>query len=255
MEASRKFFVGGNWKSNGSVAFSNQFTNDVLNKLEFDPTKVDVVVAPTALHILAIKALVKENVHVAAQNISLTGNGAFTGELSAEMVAEADIKWTLTGHSERRHKYGETDKEVGTKTQNAIEKGLSVIVCCGETLEQREAGKTDEVNASQLAAVAEQVKDWSNVVIAYEPVWAIGTGKVASPEDAQSATAAVRSWLEKNVSAEVANATRILYGGSVSDKNAVDLIAQADIDGFLVGGASLKPAFSDIVKAANDAKQ
>ena len=139
-QASRKNFVGGNWKSNGSVAFSNQFTNDVLNKLVFDPTAVDVVVAPTALHLLTVKALVTNSVEVASQNISLTGNGAFTGELSAEMVAESGVKWTLVGHSERRQKYGETDKDVAQKAKNALDQGLSVILCIGETLEEREAG-------------------------------------------------------------------------------------------------------------------
>ena len=169
------------------------------------------------------------------------------------MIKDAGIHWTLAGHSERRQKYGETDKETATKTKNALEKGLSVIVCCGETLEQREAGQTDDVNAKQLAAVLEQVQDWSNIVIAYEPVWAIGTGKTANPEDAQSATANIRSWLAKNLSADVAQSTRILYGGSVNEKNAAVLIAKDDIDGFLVGGAALKPAFTDIVAAAKGA--
>ena len=249
--AGRKFLVGGNWKSNGTVAFCNEFTNGVLNKLLFDPAKVEVVVAPTALHLLTVKALATNNVEVASQNLSLTANGAFTGELSAEMVAEAGVKWALAGHSERRHKYGETDKEVGQKTKNALEKGMSVIVCIGETLEEREAGQTDEVNARQLAAVAEGVEDWSRIVVAYEPVWAIGTGKTATPEIAQAAHAAIRVWLEAKVSKAVADATRILYGGSVNDKNAASLIGEPDIDGFLVGGAALKPAFHDIVAACN----
>ena len=126
-----------------------------------------------------------------------------------------------------------------------------MIVCIGETLEEREAGQTDEVNAKQLAAVAEFVEDWSKIVVAYEPVWAIGTGKTATPEIAQSAHAAIRQFLEAKVSKPVADQTRILYGGSVNDKNAATLIAMPDIDGFLVGGASLKPAFLDIVAACD----
>ena len=181
-KSNRKNFVGGNWKSKGTCAFANKFTNDVLNKLVFDPAEVDVVIAPTALHSLTVKHLLTNSVEVAAQNISLTGNGAFTGEHSAEMIAEEGIKWTLVGHSERRLLYGETDKDVATKTKNALDHGLSVLLCIGETLEEREAGQTDEVNARQLAAVAETVNDWTNIVIAYEPVWAIGTGKTATPE-------------------------------------------------------------------------
>lgn len=129
------------------------------------------------------------------------------------------------------------------------------MACIGEKLDEREAGKTDDVNARQLAAIRELVDDWSNIVIAYEPVWAIGTGKVATPDQAQQAHVAVRSWLKSNVSAEAADKTRILYGGSVNDKNAGDLIGQGDIDGFLVGGASLKDAFKEIVRACNDHRQ
>ena len=140
------------------------------------------------------------------------------------MVSDAGVKWTLTGHSERRQKYGETDKDVGIKTKNALDAGLSVIVCIGETLEEREGGMTDQVNQRQLAAVAELIDDWKNIVIAYEPVWAIGTGKTASPEIAQEAHVGIRQWLEKSVSTNVASQTRILYGGSVNDKNAADLI-------------------------------
>ena len=129
------------------------------------------------------------------------------------------------------------------------------MACIGEKLDEREAGKTDDVNARQLAAIRELVDDWSNIVVAYEPVWAIGTGKVATPDQAQEAHVAIRSWLKANVSAEAAEKTRILYGGSVNDKNAAELINQPDIDGFLVGGASLKDAFKDIVKACNDHRQ
>lgn len=136
----------------------------------------------------------------------------------------------------------EDDAVVASKTKAALDGGLGVILCCGESLEQREAGKTIEVVTTQLKAVADQVKDWSKVVIAYEPIWAIGTGKVATTEQAQEVHAAIRPWLKKEVSEKAAEETRILYGGSVSEKNCKELAKQADIDGFLVGGASLKPA-------------
>ena len=151
------------------------------------------------------------------------------------------------GHSERRHIFGESDALIGEKTKLALDHKLSVIACIGEKLEEREAGKTREVNERQLNAIREKVEDWSNIVIAYEPVWAIGTGKTATPEQAQETHEEIREWLAKSLSKEAALKTRILYGGSVTDKNAAELISKKDVDGFLVGGASLKEAFGDII--------
>ena len=195
--------------------------------------------------------------HVAAQDVSQYGRGAYTGNITADQLTDANIKWTLTGHSERRSLFGETDQDVALKTKVAVENGLNVMLCIGEQLEERESGKTGEVNARQLQAVVEELTEgqWGNVVIAYEPVWAIGTGKVATPEQAQDTHAEIRDWLAENVSPAVAGATRILYGGSVNGGNCADLITNRDIDGFLVGGASLKPEFKDIIEAANKDKQ
>ena len=249
----RRTFVGGNWKCNGTLDFASKFPKDVLRNLAFDQKNVDVVVAPSAIHIPTVQqALAGSHVQVSAQNSSLTGNGAFTGEMSAEMIVDHGLNWVILGHSERRHVFGESDEVVGKKTARALEHGLSVMACIGEQLSEREAGKTDAVNARQLAAIREHVSDWSKIVVAYEPVWAIGTGVTASPEQAQEAHEVVRSWIKSNVSAEAANSIRILYGGSVTDKNADELIAKPDVDGFLVGGASLKPAFHEIVRACND---
>ena len=174
--------------------------------------------------------------------------GAFTGEISAGQLADSGIRWAILGHSERRTILGESDALVASKTRFATDSGVSVIWCCGESLEVREAGATVDVVTKQLAALAEKLDDWSRIVIAYEPIWAIGTGKVATTEQAQEAHAAIREWLANNVSAKVAEETRILYGGSVSEKNCSDLSKQPDIDGFLVGGASLKPACKYTVK-------
>jgi triosephosphate isomerase (TIM) len=247
----RRYMVGGNWKCNGNLAFAKSFPAEVLNTLKFDPKKVDVVVAPTALHLSTVQANVKNNVHVATQNVSLTGDGAYTGEFSVGMIRDMGVTHTLTGHSERRTLYHETDKDVAIKTKLAVDSGMTVLACIGELLEERESGKTKDVNNRQLNAIREQCDDWSNIVIAYEPVWAIGTGKVATPQVAQETHAEIREWLAANVSKEAAATVRILYGGSVSDANAAELIAMEDIDGFLVGGASLKPAFHTIVEACN----
>ena len=251
--AQRKFIVGGNWKSNGSVDFVREMCTNTLNTMEFDENRVEVVVAPISLHITSTKTMLNSNILVSAQNISAEGNGAFTGEISADQIIDFGLQWTLVGHSERRKLFGETDEIVAKKVAKAQAAGLKTILCIGETLEQREAGQTNDVIKQQLDAVKDSVSSWANIVIAYEPVWAIGTGKTATPQIAQDAHAYTRSWLSDNVSAEVAAATRIQYGGSANAGNCGELIAQPDIDGFLVGGASLKPEFAVIVKTVSDA--
>lgn len=255
MESSRKYIVGGNWKSNGSVDFVRTQCTEVLNTMSFDQSKLDVVVAPVFIHIASAKAMLNESVSVAAQNVSAHKNGAFTGEVSADQVKDFGVSWAIIGHSERRSLFGETNEIVATKVTRAQEAGLNTILCIGEQLAEREAGTTNDVLKEQLDAVKLAVSDWSRVVIAYEPVWAIGTGKVATPEQAQETHAYVRSWLTDNISADVAVATRIQYGGSANAGNAATLIAQPDIDGFLVGGASLKPEFAKIVDIMNENKK
>ncbi|KAL7272941.1 triosephosphate isomerase [Rhizina undulata] len=244
----RKFFVGGNFKSNGTIASVKGIAEN-LNKSSLNQ-KVEVVVAPPALHLLLTREHLKQEIGVAAQNVYDKGNGAYTGEISPAQLKDAGINWVILGHSERRTLLGESDQFVASKTKAALDGGLSVILCIGESLEQREANTTVAVVTSQLAAVSEVVTDWTNIVIAYEPIWAIGTGKVATTEQAQEVHAAIRAWLKEKVSEEASEKTRILYGGSVTEKNSAELAKQADIDGFLVGGASLKPAFVDIINSA-----
>uniref|UniRef100_UPI00359030CC Triosephosphate isomerase n=1 Tax=synthetic construct TaxID=32630 RepID=UPI00359030CC len=245
----RKFFVGGNWKMNGSVESIKSLV-ETLNNAELDPN-VEVVIAPPAVYLPLVREALRKDIQVAAQNCYTKASGAYTGEISAEMLKDLGIPWVILGHSERRHIFGESDELVAEKTKYALDSGLSVILCIGETLEEREAGKTMDVVARQLKAIADKIteNDWSKVVIAYEPVWAIGTGKVATPEQAQEVHAEIRKWLAENVSAEVAESTRIIYGGSVNGGNCKELAKQPDIDGFLVGGASLKPEFVDIINA------
>lgn len=191
----------------------------------------------------------RPGIEVAAQNVFDKPNGAFTGEISVAQLKDSNITWTLLGHSERRVILQESDSFVASKTKTALDGGIGVILCCGETLEQREGNKTKDVVVAQLAAVAKQVQDWSKIVVAYEPVWAIGTGKVASTEQAQEVHSWIREWIGKELGSDAAEKTRIIYGGSVSEKNCKELAKAEDIDGFLVGGASLKPAFVDIINA------
>jgi len=247
---SRTPLVGGNWKCTpGSVRDANALLGAWEGRA-FDKTKVEVVICPTSLHLPVVKpGLEAMGMQVSAQNVSATGCGAFTGELAAEQLVDFGVPWTLVGHSERRTKYGETDEITAQKVERCQAKGVNVIFCIGESLEEREAGRTDEVNRRQLAAIIPKVADWGRLVIAYEPVWAIGTGRVASPEQAQEAHAAIRAYLREAAGEDVAGAVRIQYGGSVTPENCGELISKADIDGFLVGGASLKPTFMDIVSA------
>lgn len=241
----RQFFIGGNFKMNGNIKSIKDIVKN-LNEAKLD-SNVEVVIAPPSLYLLLTREHLRPGLEVAAQNVFDKPNGAFTGEISVDQLKESGITWTILGHSERRVILQEDDQFVASKTKTAIDGGIGVILCCGESLEQREAGKTIDVVTTQLKAVADKVKDWSKIVVAYEPIWAIGTGKVATTEQAQEVHAAIREWLKKEVSSEAAEKTRILYGGSVTEKNSAELAKQADIDGFLVGGASLKPAFVEII--------
>lgn len=201
----------------------------------------EVVVAPPSLYLGVARESFPSNIQIAAQNVFDKGNGAYTGEVSVSQLVDLGINWTIIGHSERRTIFKEDDEFVASKSKAALDGGVHVIFCCGESLEQRDQGKTIEVVNNQLKALKAKVDDWSNIVIAYEPIWAIGTGKVASPEQAQEVHLAIREWLKKEVSAKASEEIRIIYGGSVNEKNCKSLSVQPDIDGFLVGGASLKP--------------
>lgn len=246
--------VGGNWKSNGDMDFVNSFPKDVLNTSKFDKEKMEVAIAPTNIHLSSVNGILNNGINVMAQDVSQYPKGAYTGNVTADQLKDIGVNWTLTGHSERRTLCNESDEDVAKKTKAAIDNGVTVMACIGELLEERETGKTDEVNARQLKAIADEleVSQWGQVVIAYEPVWAIGTGKVATPEQAEETHLHIRDWLAKNISPEVAGATRILYGGSVNAGNCSELIQKPNIDGFLVGGASLKEDFKTIIETVAD---
>ncbi|GJE92382.1 triosephosphate isomerase [Phanerochaete sordida] len=246
----RQFFVGGNFKMNPASRDAKRKLVDALNQATLDPS-VEVVIAPPSLYLLPVAELVRNNVKVAAQNCYVKLSGAFTGEISPAQLADAGIPYVILGHSERRTIFHESSELVAEKTRVALDNGLSVILCVGETLQEREANRTAEVVQEQLKPVVKLLKDadWAKVVIAYEPVWAIGTGKVATSAQAQQAHADIRAFLAQSVSPAVAESTRIIYGGSVTAANCRELATQPDVDGFLVGGASLKPEFVDIVNA------
>eukprot|EP01025_Chloroclados_australasicus_P034712 TRINITY_DN35466_c0_g1_i2.p2 TRINITY_DN35466_c0_g1~~TRINITY_DN35466_c0_g1_i2.p2 ORF type:complete len:293 (-),score=33.61 TRINITY_DN35466_c0_g1_i2:323-1201(-) len=242
---SRTFFVGGNWKCNGSKASVGKLVAD-LNAGTV-PSDVEIVCAPPFLYLEQVKNSVKPQYKVSAQNCWVSKGGAYTGEVSAEMLVDAGISWVILGHSERRQLIGETNEFVGQKCAYALSLGMNIIPCIGETLDQRENGQMFNVLDAQLSALKDNIQDWSKVVLAYEPVWAIGTGVVATVDQAQEVHAYIRKWFVENVSVDVSKSLRILYGGSVKPDNCVELARQEDVDGFLVGGASLSgPDFVQI---------
>ncbi|KFM27931.1 Triosephosphate isomerase, chloroplastic [Auxenochlorella protothecoides] len=244
------FFVGGNWKANGSTASVNTLVKE-LNEAGSLPKNVEVVVAPPFIFLDQVQQSLQAPFQLAAQNCWKGKNGAFTGEITAEMLVDKKVPWVILGHSERRALMGDCNEVVAEKVAYALSKGLKVIACIGETLEERETGHIWDVLENQLRHIADAVTDWGSVVVAYEPVWAIGTGKVASPEQAQEVHAFLRKWLREKVGADTAAGVRVIYGGSVTDANAETLAGQEDVDGFLVGGASLKgPSFVTICGAA-----
>lgn len=217
------------------------------------PAEVGLVVAPPFTHLCAVgKALAGSKVELSAQNCADHTSGAYTGEVSVDMIKAVGCAWTILGHSERREYYGETDEKLVEKTKLALAAGLGVILCVGEKLEQREAGKHFDVCAEQVKNVLYHftAEDMKNIVIAYEPVWAIGTGKTATSEQAQEIHSFIRNVVAEKFGAEVAEDMSILYGGSCKPSNAKELFAQKDIDGGLIGGAALKAAdFIEIAKS------
>jgi len=255
--AARRPIVGGNWKCNPASA--SKLPALIANINECDTSKCDVYVCPSPLHVALCAGKFTNGAELAPQNANFTGCGAYTGEMAAEQMVDMGINWVLLGHSERRGEFGITHKEseelLAAKLAYVLDKGLKCVFCIGEPLSVRKQGL--DATIAYCIVQLEQVKgllDPAKVVIAYEPVWAIGTGEVATPEQAQETHAALRKWIADSVSPEVAAAIRIQYGGSANAKNAPDLSAQPDIDGFLVGGASLKPEFKEIVAAIAAAK-
>ena len=249
----RKKIVAGNWKMNKTVAEAVDLANAI--KLELaDCTGVDVVLCPPFTALKSVSDVVSETmIAVGAQNMSSEDDGAYTGEISHTMLKELYVRYVILGHSERREYYKETDFWINKKTKKALEKNIRPIVCVGEKLEDREAGRTEAVVEEQVRGSLADIpaEAYNELVIAYEPVWAIGTGKTATAEQAQEVHAFIRGLIKDMVGAEAAEAVRIQYGGSMKPANAAELLAQPDIDGGLIGGAALDAtSFAAIVNAA-----
>ena len=239
----RKKIVAGNWKMNTTVSEGVALAKAVAEKAGEIGEGVGLIVAPPFTHLVSVaEALKGSKVGLSAQNCADHVKGAYTGEVAVDMLKDAGCNWTILGHSERRQYYGETDEKLVEKVRLALDAGLGVILCVGENLDEREAGRHFDVVTSQVKAVLYNfsAEDMKNVVIAYEPVWAIGTGKTATAAQAEEIHALIRKTLAEKFGSELAEETTILYGGSCKPSNAKELFAEKDIDGGLIGGASLK---------------
>tara|TARA_Y100001933_G_scaffold253881_1_gene294813 strand:+ start:65 stop:814 length:750 start_codon:yes stop_codon:yes gene_type:complete len=247
----RKKFIAGNWKMNLVPSAAEKLAQDLKSNLS-GSEKAEIAVCPPYVALPAVLGVLKGSaISVGAQDMHWEDQGAFTGKISHDMLTDLGCTYVILGHSEQRQYFHETDETVNKKTKKALEHGLRPIVCVGETLEERDANKTNDVVQKQLLGALQGISDLKDTVIAYEPVWAIGTGKNATPEMAQEVHAMIREKLNQMYAGK-ANDTRILYGGSMKPDNAEGLLKMEDIDGGLIGGASLKAdAFFGIIKAAN----
>lgn len=248
----RSKIAAGNWKMNLSIDEGNSLIKDFLAAYPSPVEGTAVIFAPPFTHLQSAAALTTDrpDIHIAGQDIHHKESGAYTGEISGDMLISAGCSHVIIGHSERRLYFGESNELLGAKIETAIRTKLIPIYCVGETLAQREAGETAAVVTQQIEMAFQVAGEIPEIIVAYEPVWAIGTGVTASPEQAQEVHALIRSLLVKTLGPEAAESTSILYGGSVKPSNSRELFAQSDIDGGLVGGASLKAdSFADIAKS------
>jgi triosephosphate isomerase len=247
----RKYIIAGNWKMNKDLTEAVQLVSELKAELNGKELNADVIIAPPFVTLEAVNSIVKDSViKLAAQNMHFEDSGAFTGEISAEMLKSVGSEYVILGHSERRTIFGETDEMINKKVHQALNNGITPILCCGESLEERENGTAFNVIEGQIKAGLKDLET-SNIekmIIAYEPIWAIGTGKTASPEQAQEVHSFIRKLLVELSNEEIANNITIQYGGSVKPGNAKELLSKPDIDGALVGGACLKAdSFRDII--------
>merc|ERR1712062_229281 len=238
----RNYWFGANFKCNLDVKSITDLLTSYKSNVGLLAPTTEIVAFPSPVYLSVAQSVVSgTKVKIGSQNSSMTGNGAFTGETSVQQLKDLGVNFALVGHSERRTYYGETDENCATKVSKLQEdKDMIAVLCIGETLEERNAGKVLEVNSRQIKACVSAISDWSRVVIAYEPVWAIGTGVTATPEQAQQTHKEIRDFIASTVSSDVANNVRIVYGGSMNGANAAELLKCPDIDGGLIGGAALK---------------
>jgi len=250
----RRFLIAGNWKMNCGPKRTKTLLTNLKDKIQEIPEGIDVLVCPPPISLTtAVKTVSDVDIDVGAQNVHYEDNGAYTGEISTQMLNEASCTHVIVGHSERREYFGETDTIVNAKTKKALSAGLQPIICIGESLDQRKNNVHKKMVRKQVDAALNKIskEDVKNVILAYEPLWAIGTGETATPEQAQEMHAMIRENVANLYNKNAADSLRILYGGSMKPYNAEELLEQPDVDGGLIGGASLKAdSFADIIEIA-----
>lgn len=256
----RTYFMAGNWKMNKTIPETVVLTQQLCNQYNRKWDNVDIVLCPPAIDIKAAYTVLdfdKTKIFLGAQNVHWEESGAFTGEISIPMIKDAGCEYCIVGHSERREMFNETDTTVNLKVKALVSANITPIVCVGESLAMRDSGDYVEFITAQVRAgfAGLDAIDMKNVVVAYEPIWAIGTGRTATPEQAEEVCAAIRATLNSEFGSDVADSTRVLYGGSMNVGNVEALLAQPDIDGGLIGGASLKAdSFRQLIEAASEAQ-
>lgn len=254
----RKYLMAGNWKMNKTISEAIVLTQQLCNQYNRKWDNVDIVVCPPAIDIKSVYTVIdfdKTNIAIGAQNVHWEESGAFTGEISIPMIKEAGCEYCIVGHSERREMFNETDTTVNQKVKALIEAGIAPIVCVGESLSMRDSGDYSAFIVAQVRAALAGLDetDMKNVVVAYEPIWAIGTGRTATPEQAEEVCSAIRVTLNDMFGKTVAEGCRVLYGGSMNVGNVESLLAQPDIDGGLIGGASLQAdSFRQLIESAHE---
>ena len=254
----RKYLMAGNWKMNKTISEAIVLTQQLCNQYNRKWDNVDIVVCPSAIDIKSVYTVIdfdKTNIAIGAQNVHWEESGAFTGEISIPMIKEAGCEYCIVGHSERREMFNETDTTVNQKVKALIEAGIAPIVCVGESLSMRDSGDYGAFIVAQVRAALAGLdeSDMKNVVVAYEPIWAIGTGRTATPEQAEEVCGAIRATLKDMFGEGVAESCRVLYGGSMNVGNVESLLAQPDIDGGLIGGASLQAdSFRQLIESAHE---
>jgi triosephosphate isomerase len=244
--------VSGNWKSNKSITEARNWLAEMGKAMDNLPKNVRIMVAAPAPYLAVLVNEKHPRLLIASQQVSATGHGAYTGEFTANMLVSCGVDYALIGHSERRSNFGESDEVVSDKVQRCLESGLGVVLCCGENLNERDAGIQEEVIKKQLESALNGVKEdnMKSIVIAYEPIWAIGTGRTATADQAAEMHTYIRSWLSVRFDVRIAKNTSILYGGSCKPSNAEELFAREDVDGGLIGGASLNSVdFQSIIRS------
>lgn len=250
MEKPDKIFIGGNWKSYFTQSQVDFYINQTISTIEINPNQIEVLIAPSLLHLTLVKNLLRPEIYISSQNCSSESIGPYTGEVSASQLKDFGIDWVIIGHLERRNLFDENDEVVRKKMYQALENGLNIVFCIGENLFERELGLALDVVTKQLNAIKGIVKNGHRLVVVYDPIWENECGKSPTPEQVQVVHGYIRQWFIENIGKDFAKGVKVVYGGKVDDRNAKILLAQEDVDGFFIDDDSLGETFKNVIEIA-----